>query len=642
MDGYGLVQIRSKNGQMYDLGIVTGIRDTLMKAISAIPIPNLPTDSAFALESNTSNSYTVQFSRKNPLKYVDGVLSTYESDEDYNVTSWKWTNARWSEALMSLVNRWQIKTDGYLMYINTDDAKKYGNDASWKNTGNYAPQTKMLPSSHMVNVFVQDVEIDLDSGDSEYLTGTITVVVGGRLTEKLSESNTDAVKFRTVTGDFDKNLRWTTSIPIVGPIPDPAQTYVPIFDGEHAKECYNALNEYNERIYSGSSYIKLQVPTKYKLAILQRPTFILTAGMSREEEDVIGAEGTTYGGLDLVNSYSLTGGPEEPFEHISLKLSKRAFVRTYPVLANKLMDDSGPKSEIAIGESVLDINAIGRGKFVVTECALRENSFNMTAYCGISCIRGIALSAEHRWSDPLTMIINIIGTDDFSKSGYYRPEQIICNVDGDVVKENRLKAVLGEGYGLSEINSQDIENLKTEQEKLLKNKEYVDVTLTTMLETDTSMLIRPVKGSGLWSVLQLCAMMCNARVFFANGRAYVIDYTKLDSEVSEADGGDPEVAFNRLIVRSGLDRGLSPADGWNIASDPNYTTDEQRREAKALYDSVELHSECTYDRLSGRVYGTVTQDSQGSTTAYNTVIVKYNIYVQNEVGQQPKITTRTI
>ena len=62
-----MLQIQS-NGTLYDFGTITAVTDNLQKAVTAIPIPSLPTDSTFALESQTSNVYVFNYVRRNPFK----------------------------------------------------------------------------------------------------------------------------------------------------------------------------------------------------------------------------------------------------------------------------------------------------------------------------------------------------------------------------------------------------------------------------------------------------------------------------------------------------------------------------------------------------------------------------------------------
>ncbi len=614
MDEYGLIQIRTgfstNSGTMYDLGIVTGITDTLNKAITAIPIPNLPTDSTYALESNTSNSYTFTFARKNPLKKLpNGTYMTYVYDDDYDKTSWKWTNAKWCDALMSLANRWQIKTDGYTMFINTKNAEDITKD-----TETFIPQTLMLPSSHAVNIFVQEVEIDLNCGDSEYLTGSMVVVVGGRLTEKLSEGHEDSVLFTHIDGEYE-------AIPRELYEKNPALRYIPIYDNLNTASCYNAYNEYNEWYFTRDTSIKVRAVKKLNGVLIQTPEYALTIGSRQGQPD---PSHGGYMGLDLVSSYTMTGGLEEPFEHVSLKLSKRAFMRTYPELAGNVnMQTDKVIAIIQPGESKLQINAVGRGEYIVTECALRDNSYDMIAYCGISEIRGMKFTSNITWTDPLSMILDIIGTGLYSRY-YYLPYQIISNVDVSKISVNAVRSA----------------PIHTDEDVVK------DMTLD-VLGSAHDEFIPIIKGANIWTTLQICAMICNARIFFANSRAYIIDYTKLADEVPEnipstasEDWSDERkrTAFNRLIVRSGLDMGSNPSFGWDEAMGNIQAIEMSPEDWRATLDSVELHSERTYDRLMGRVYGTVSQDAQGSTTTYNTVAVKYNVYTSLEKA----VKTRTI
>lgn len=209
MNGYGLAQLDAPYGLRCDLGTVTSVTDTLNKSITVTEIVSLPTDCTFALESQTSNTYTINFIRRNPYR-SDG--STYEDDSMYAYTSWMWTNERWVRATSSLINRWQAQFDGYTLYINVarDD---YGDalhvrDKDGRDTEELEPYTDLYPVTAK-NVYLRSISYSYAAGDTDTIKGSITVTVGGRMTFKAATSVSNrSINYRLVTVDTNReNLK---------------------------------------------------------------------------------------------------------------------------------------------------------------------------------------------------------------------------------------------------------------------------------------------------------------------------------------------------------------------------------------------------------------------------------------------------
>lgn len=76
------------------LGTDTSIIDSFSKQVTKIPIVSKPAEDNIAIESGSSRSVSVSFTRMDPIG-----------------------NADWVEGLFGLINRWQTKTDGLDMHI---------------------------------------------------------------------------------------------------------------------------------------------------------------------------------------------------------------------------------------------------------------------------------------------------------------------------------------------------------------------------------------------------------------------------------------------------------------------------------------------------------------------------------------------
>lgn len=650
-EGYGLVQVMSGN-TLYDFGTVTSITDTLTKSITSIPIVSLPTDCTFALESNTANKFVVNFTRKNPIKLVEGVATTYESDADYYSTSWKWTNALWNTAITSLLNRWQLRTDGYLLFINVANVDRSGGDAS-----EYSPVNTSFPMYAGINVYIASIEINIEGGSPEYLSGSAEFVIGGRLTEKLSRNAEDPIKFKlTPSSNFDEDF-------IAYAQKDISNRYVPLRNAVEANT-YNTHNEYTEGIAVSDSYIALTAFEMSEGAISAETEVPLLIGKKYERgvEAQYDWQYDYYNTLDLIASYTITGGVENPFEKITASFSKRAFSRTYPDIGMDLTtgeevgDGSSIKARIIPGLSKLSVKAVGRGEFIITECALNNNNYVLTGYCSAEQIKGLYINTNGQtWSTPFDALYDLLTNSSWGLNPVYEPYQIISNVSN-----------AGEDWRSfvpSEYASQDWDSaknsMKNNDDTRARTGEYVDATIWKLMDMGGrgTFLVSVAPSAPVWPVMQACAYMLNAKMFFANNRVYIIDYTKLAEVGDESVNAIPQNpsvdiegtnrSANRLIVRAGLDRAIFPANHWGLAVDSQNNPipwDELTPETKAKInelDSMELHSYNTLDRLAGRTYGIVTQDSQGLTTVYNTACVTYNVFVKYSSTDDNRQTVRT-
>lgn len=171
-------------------------------------------------------------------------------------------------------------------------------------------------------------------------------------------------------------------------------------------------------------------------------------------------------GVNCVDSYTLCGGLEEPFEYISINIPKKKLARVCPTLT----EDLG----IVAGKTVLNLYAVGTCEMTVTKCRLSNNTYRITAYSNAEKIRGYTLPNTYSYT-PLYWIRYILTSGQFG-------------------------VTFTEG-----------------------------TTLIMDCDTSVSQSVRFNAGTGVWYVLQVCAMFLGARVFFAEGKAYVVDYRMASS-----------------------------------------------------------------------------------------------------------------
>lgn len=173
--------------------------------------------------------------------------------------------------------------------------------------------------------------------------------------------------------------------------------------------------------------------------------------------------------VNCVESYTLTGGPQEPFECLSMKVPKK-----------KLLDiskDFEKTNSIVPGKTRLSVNYIGHcDNMVVTKCKLTGSDYVITAYHESEAIKGMSFKGSYTAKRPLEMIQYIL---------------------------EELDSQLGLSDHYGSVNHQYFR---------------YDSSL------DTDEMISVGRGKSMWSVLQLCAFALGCRVFFSGDIVYMVDY----------------------------------------------------------------------------------------------------------------------
>lgn len=171
--------------------------------------------------------------------------------------------------------------------------------------------------------------------------------------------------------------------------------------------------------------------------------------------------------INCIDSYTIHGGPEAPFEYVTMKIPKKELKQVAPGLFEG--DDTG----IVAGSNKLYITAIGTSFMTVTKVKLSSDSYTITAYCDAERLRGYSLEEDAELS-PASWIDKILSGGQYGV--------VFKKSDGTFIScyDNALSNSVGS--------------------------------------------IRFVKGTNVWYILQICAMCVRARVFFADNKAFVVDY----------------------------------------------------------------------------------------------------------------------
>lgn len=176
--------------------------------------------------------------------------------------------------------------------------------------------------------------------------------------------------------------------------------------------------------------------------------------------------------INLVESCTVTGGPEAPFEYAQITIPRKAFSAAYPGLL------SAGVSKLKAGRNKVTVSLAGTSTMTLTKVKLSGNYMTLTAYCNAERLKGEVLPNKETHT-PESWIDFILTTGKF----------------GVTFKGSSL--------------------VKAFTAPVADNSEYVSEDLDVTFP----------EGTNVWYILQTAAMMCKARVFFAKNKAYVIDYT---------------------------------------------------------------------------------------------------------------------
>lgn len=175
--------------------------------------------------------------------------------------------------------------------------------------------------------------------------------------------------------------------------------------------------------------------------------------------------------VNCIESYSLCGGPESPFEYLTMTVPRNRLSEIAPALT----EENG----IVAGRNRVSVHAMGDCDMTVTKCKLRDNRYTITAYCNADRLRGFSLDSAMEGT-PLDIITRILDNNTYGVHFSVNSKNLILAYDPD----------------------------------------SIDVGMVSF-----------ASGRNVWYVLQVTAMLIGCRVFFANNNAYVVDY-RMPDEVS--------------------------------------------------------------------------------------------------------------
>lgn len=440
------------DGDSFDFGTVTGISETFQKSCNVTPIVTRSKQAAFPLETRTYKQIHINFTRKNPISVNNGSSSPL-----------MWDNSTWQAKIMASLDRWQARTNGYLLTYDPSSDNPYV--ASINEQG-----------------YVKNLTLKTVQGRPESIQGTLEFHVGSmRILNRRDPGADSGVK----VDDFS--------------------VVISSSDGD----------------------------TEYPL-------------LWRVNDENM---------LNLVDSLTITGGPEAPFEYVQMTIPRKNLSSTYPALM------SASESDLKPGHNRIVVRMVETSTFTLTKVKSTSSTITLTGYCNAERLRGSVIPNDtsrtpHEW----------------------------------------VNYILGGNFGVTFKGDDLVSNFKAPESE-------------TIQSAREDLGLKFAEGTNVWFILQVAAMICGARVFFAQDKAYVIDYT-LITETKDVDlysGEDEKFDCSRAVVGDVElgDEGTDTIVNTLKVSckTPNVDTKTKtyvREDGEVTYKQFELSVE---DSASRKVYG---------------------------------------
>lgn len=166
----GVLDIRCDGESPMTLRVntITDVSVTMTKKVTTVPIVTKGVDYTFPLETGGGMSLSFSFSRKNP-----------DSVDDESMDPVRWSNSKWYTELVRLVNRWQMRSNGFTFIYNLMSSLESEDQGG---TAGGATQEVVEYNPYISEIYergyIKRVNTRYDSKFNEVISGSIDVSVG--------------------------------------------------------------------------------------------------------------------------------------------------------------------------------------------------------------------------------------------------------------------------------------------------------------------------------------------------------------------------------------------------------------------------------------------------------------------------------
>lgn len=506
-----------ENPHVIYLGHINKISESFSKSTTITPLVTLGAINAFPLDGGTGRTYAFNGSRQQPIGWqasddlinpstqISGNLPAWNDDASWNAIAgnqYVWSCKKWIMELQKFIDRWQMKTDGCFLLFRPSSVNPY------VRLGPNADDSSFY--KNMIHGYLKSIEFTYNSDFNEHVTYYLTLTVG------TCRSTPFVNTFVTPPYDDGESVSLTDSI-------------------------IEMTNKEKDRWYPLGSLAGTVTYTS-------------------------GNDSVTYTMDNAVDKYRIVGGPNQPFETISMTIPKTKLKK---IMNNYV--DIRPNSYLVEGLNLIHVNAVGADKTFVLSSVK-----SVGGRSGTIKIQG--RNQAYKFKTSANQSDRIVG------------------MPFEIIKSILYAGRYGPAYG-------------TNNFKYLVRQEYVP----TDTEPDQSKILVFKKGRSIWDVLQICAISMKSKLFFIGDRAYLVDFT------IPFDDYDNDALYMTNLTDTELFRYTKDNATYIETVNGTVLAGEEEVALRVFPDILPNDPYRTF--MSGRVVGNCSYENQGVDTVTQTVTV---------------------
>lgn len=486
------------------LGHVNKISESFSKSTSVVPLVTLGASNAFPLDGGTGRTYSFNGSRQQPTNWQatdDTTSSKLGPNETLPTTASGW-NAILTKEYKWSCKKWITELQAFIdrWQMKTDGCFIVYRPASTNPYVRLGTRTSGY-YTNMIHGYLKSIEFTYNSDYNEHVTFYLTMTVGTCKSTPYLDT--------FVTPPYTSGESVTRS-----------ESGITLSDDER--------NQY------------------YPIGSL--------AG-------AVSYQGTDYPCESAVDSYTITGGPNQPFETISMTIPKTKL----STILNAFVD---VRRYLVEGQNIITVNAVGKDRTFLLSSVKSIGARN-----GTIKIQGRNLAYK------------------FKASANQMDE--IVGLPFGIIKNLLYSGKYGPPYGANNF-------------KYLVRKEY------DTANAPQSEVLTFKKGRSIWDILQICAISIKAKLFFIGDKAYLIDYTIPFDDYSNS------TLYSTNLASTDLFRYTQANSTYINQTNGSVLTGDTA--AIRVFPDVMPDSQFR-NYMSGRVVGNCSFENQGTDTVTQTVTV---------------------
>ncbi len=178
-----------------DLGYIQNITETYSARLTATPIVCYGYSGTFCMDTGVEKDLSIDFIRTSLPLPNDPTHPTRNECDDSSADSKRWTNAKWVSFLKTLMDRWQMMTNGSLLYLLRPTSERLSIDAD---PSAIDPMNELYTEIIGEHCYITQVPV-IYSNTPQTISGNISLSIG-TIYPKSPEAELIKVKFYGLPG----------------------------------------------------------------------------------------------------------------------------------------------------------------------------------------------------------------------------------------------------------------------------------------------------------------------------------------------------------------------------------------------------------------------------------------------------------